>query len=327
MTHRSILVAVVATFSLFAVHAQEVSGYGYLEMPVSARVLALGGTSISIVEPDLSLAEQNPALLCPQMEGQMVLAYTNYMAGIQMGYAAYADRFLEVGAWSAAMRFVDYGHFDGYDNQGFATGSFSVKDFCLEGAIGYPVNDRLNIGAQAKFLYTSYESYNAFAMGVDLGLNYYNEVTGNSFSMTLTNLGGQFKALYDERKEKLPTQLNLGWSRELLHLPLCVSVTAYHLFDWHHDYLDANGREHSYSNAEQVLNHLIFGLEWTASQHFWLGASYNYRHQRRFSGQGGFLRGVALGTGINYNQFSFQVAYASTNRADGTMTFQLGYTF
>lgn len=327
MTLRRYLLATAAISTIIYVRAQEVSGYGYLELPVSARGLALGGTSISVVEPDMSLAEQNPALLCPQMAGQAVLAYTNYLAGIQMGYAAYADEFLEVGAWSAGMRFVDYGHFDGYDTQGLPTGSFSVKDFCLEGAIGYPLNDRWNIGAQAKLLYTSYESYNAFAMGVDLGLNYYNEVSGNSFSMTVTNLGGQFKSLYEERKQHLPAQLNLGWSRELQHLPLCISVTAYHLFDWDQEYVDGNGHKNEFSNAEMVLNHLIFGVEWTASDYFWLAASYNYRHQRRFSGQGGFLRGVALGAGLSYRAYNFQVGYASSNLADGTLTFQLGYTF
>lgn len=324
---RRTIPAVIATLSMISVRAQEVSGYGYLELPASARALALGGTNISVVEPDLSLAEQNPALLCPQMEGQMVLAYTNYNAGIQMGYAAYADKFLEVGAWSAAMRFVDYGHFDGYDVQGLSTGAFSVKDFCLEGAVGYPLNDRWNIGAQAKLLYTAYESYTAFAMGVDLGLNYYNEVTGHSFSATLTNLGGQFKSLYEERRQHLPAQLNLGWTQELQHLPLCITVTAYHLFDWDQDYVDGNGQKQSFSNMEQVLNHLIFGVEWMATRHFWLAASYNYRHQRRFSGQGGFLRGLALGTGLSYKAFNFQLGYASTNLADGTMTFQLGYTF
>ncbi len=327
MTLRRFIFAFTAVVSITVVRAQEVSGYGYLELPVSARGLALGGTSISVVEPDLSLAEQNPALLCPQMEKQAVLAYTNYLAGIQMGYAAYAGRFMEVGGWSAGMRFVDYGHFDGYDTQGLPTGSFSVKDMCLEGAIGYPLNDRWNIGAQMKFLYTSYESYNAFAMGVDLGLNYYDDASGNSFSLTVTNLGGQFKSLYEESKQKMPTQVNLGWSRELLHLPLCVSVTAYHLLDWDHGYVDGNGQKQTFSGAEQVLNHLIFGVEWTASQNFWLAASYNYRHQRRFSGQGGFLRGVALGAGLSFRSYSFQMGYASTNLADGTMTFQLGYTF
>ncbi len=327
MTNRRYLTALAASLTFIFIRAQEVSGYGYLELPVSARGLALGGTSISVVEPDLSFAEQNPALLCPQMEKQAILAYTNYLAGIQMGYAAYADRFLEVGGWSAAMRFVDYGHFDGYDSQGLSTGSFSVKDLCLEGAIGYPLNDRWNIGAQTKFLYTSYESYNAFAMGVDLGLNYYNDVSGNSFSLTLTNLGGQFKSLYEESKQKLPTQLNVAWSHELLHLPFCISVTAYHLLDWNQEYVDGNGQKQKFSASEQVLNHLIFGLEWTAAQNFWLAAGYNYRHQRRFSGQGGFLRGLSMGAGLKYNSFNFQAGYASTNLADGTLTLQLGYTF
>ena len=318
--------AVVAV-SCTSVSAQDLTGYGYLELPVSARALALGGTSISVVEPEMSLAEQNPSLLCPEMAKQAIVSYTRYMGDVNMGYAAYAGRFLSVGGWSVGMRYIDYGDFSGYDEQGLSTGSFGVKDMSLQMALGYPVNDRLRVGAQAKFLYTSYESYSAFAMGVDLGLNYYNEATGNSLSLTATNLGGQFKPLYEERKEHLPTQLNLGWSSELQHLPLCVSVTAYHLLDWDHDYVDGSGAKHSFKNSEMVLNHLIFGVEWTAAEHFWLAASYNYRNQRRFAGQGGFLRGLGLGAGINYRQLALQLAYASVHAGDGTMTFQFTYTF
>jgi len=321
----AVMVAVIIGSS--ASYSQDISGYGYLELPVSARGLALGGTSISIVEPEMSLAEQNPSLLCPEMAGQATISYTRYMGDVNLGYAAYAGRFLEVGGWSVGMRYIDYGNFSGYDEQGFSTGSFGVKDMSLQGAIGYPINDKLRVGAQAKFLYTSYESYSAFAMGVDLGLNYYNEATGNSISLTATNLGGQFKALYEERKESLPTQLNVGWSSELQHLPLCISVTAYHLLDWDHDYVDGSGVKHSFKDAEMVFNHLIFGAEWTASEHFWLAASYNYRNQRRFSGQGGFLRGVGIGGGINYRQLAFMMSYASAHAGNGTMTFQFNYTF
>lgn len=318
------------TFALIGaevVCAQNTSGYGYLEVPVSARVWALGGTNISVVEPEMSLAEQNPALLCPEMEGQMALNYTRYYGDINMGYAGYAGRFLEEGGWSAGMRFIDYGDFRGYDEQGISTGGFGVKDLSLQGAVGYPVNERLRIGAQAKFLYSSYESYSAFAMGVDLGMNYYDETTGNSFSITATNLGGQFKALFEERKESMPTQLNVGWSRELQHLPLCLSVTGYHLLDWKHDFRDGNGVVQEFKDAEMVLNHLIFGLEWTASEHFWLAASYNYRNQRRFIHQGGFLRGIALGAGINHRSMSVQLAYASVHAGNGTLSFQFNYTF
>ena len=218
------LVATSAFLLVTAVSfSQDITGYGYLEQPVSARGLALGGTSISVVEPEMSMAEQNPSLLCPEMAGQVAISYTRYMGDVNLGYAAYAGRFLEVGGWSVGMRFIDYGDFHGYDEQGISTGSFGVKDMSLQGAIGYPVNDRLRVGAQAKFLYTSYESYSAFAMGVDLGLNYYNEASGNSISLTATNLGGQFKALYEERKEHLPTQLNVGWSSELQLISSSVS--------------------------------------------------------------------------------------------------------
>ncbi len=322
-----LLAMVACLFGFAASYSQDITGYGYLDLPVSARGLALGGTSISVVEPELSLAEQNPSLLCPEMARQVAISYTRYMGDVNLGYAAYCGRFLEVGGWSVGMRFIDYGDFSGYDEQGISTGSFGVKDMSLQGAVGYPINDRLRVGAQAKFLYTSYESYSAFAMGVDLGLNYYNEATGNSLSLTATNLGGQFKPLYEERKEKLPTQLNLGWSSELQHLPLCVSMTAYHLLDWDHDYVDGSGTRHSFKDSEMVFNHLIFGVEWTASDHFWLAASYNYRNQRRFSGQGGFLRGVGLGAGVNYRQLAFMMAYASAHAGDGTMTFQFNYSF
>ena len=316
-----------APLCLASVQAQTTAGYGYLELPVSARAAALGGTCLSVVEPEMSLAEQNPALLCPEMAGQAALSYTRYMGDVNMGYVGYAGRFRRVGGWSVGMRYIDYGDFSGYDEQGIPTGSFGVKDMSLQAAVGYPINDRLRIGAQFKMLYSSYESYNAFAMGVDLGLNYYNEASGTSLSLTATNLGGQFKALYEERKEKLPTELNLGWSTELQHLPFCVTVTACHLLDWDQDYVDGNGEVQTYKTSEMVFNHLIFGAEWTASDHFWLAASYNYRHQREFSGQGGFLRGVALGAGLSYRQLAFQLAYASVHAGSGTLTFQLNYTF
>lgn len=324
--HLMSVVAMLAV-STSSLSAQSTAGYGYLELPVSARAVALGGSSITVVEPEMTLAEQNPALLCPEMAGQMAVSYTRYMGDVNMGYAGYAGRFLEVGGWSVGMRFIDYGDFQGYDEQGIHTGSFGVKDMSLQSAVGYPINDQLRIGAQAKMLYTSYESYSAFAMGVDIGLNYYNDATGTSLSVTATNLGGQFKSLYEERKEHLPTQLNVGWSSELQHLPFIVSVTACDLLDWDYDFVNGHGVVQRYKDEELVLSHLIFGLEWNLSDSFWLAASYNYRHQRSFISQGGFLRGIALGAGINYKRTSIQAAYASAHAGDGTLTMQFNYTF
>ena len=48
----------------FRAVAQEVGQYGFLEIPVSARASALGGCALSVVEPETSLIDQNPGLLC-----------------------------------------------------------------------------------------------------------------------------------------------------------------------------------------------------------------------------------------------------------------------
>lgn len=309
-----------------ASNGQEVGEYGFLKLPVSTHAAALGGSCVSVVEPDLALSDQNPALLCPEMSGQVALSYMNYVSDINLGYAAYAGRMLTDGTWTVGMRYVNYGDFEGYDEHGVATGSFSAKDIVANVGLGYPINDRWRCGAVTRFIYSKYDCYSAFAIGVDVGLNYYNEVAGRSFSVVLSNLGGQLKKM-EERTQHLPTQLTVGISKEVEHLPFCLTLTAYDLLDWDKEYIDGSGNMHEYNNGEQLLNHLIFGLEWMAADNFYLAAAYNYRRQREFSGTGGFLRGMSFGGGFKYRSWSLQCAYARYNAVDGSLNLGLSYQF
>lgn len=316
----------IACLSLQMAESQEVGEYGFLELPVSAHAAALGGISISVVEPEASLADQNPALLCPEMTGQLSLSYMNYVSDINLGYASYTGLFRDEGAWQLGVRFVNYGDFDGYDENGFQTGTFGAKDIAFQGGIGYPINDRWRIGAAARAIYSKYECESAFALGVDVGLNYYNEGSGRSFSVTVSNLGGQLKKM-ENRRCSLPTQLTLGVTKEVEHLPFCFSLTGIHLLDWKQNYRTSDGSTHEYSNGEQILNHLLWGVEWIASENFYLAGAYNFRRQREFSGDGGFLRGLSFGAGFNWRQLRCQVSYASYNAVDGSLLVGIGYTF
>lgn len=305
---------------------QEVGEYGFLELPVSSHAAALGGTAISIVEPEAALADQNPALLCPEMSRQVSLSYMNYVSDINLGYASYTGDFLTEGAWQAGFRFVNYGDFAGYDESGVSTGSFGAKDIAFQMGVGYPINDRWRIGGAMRALYSAYEDYTAFALGVDVGLNYYNEGTGRSISMVLSNLGGQLKSL-ENRHCSLPTQLSFGITKEVEHLPFCFSLTAVDLLDWHQNYISSTGQEHKYSNSEQLINHLLWGVEWIASENFYVAGGYSYRRQREFSGDGGFLRGLSLGAGLKWRQCQIHCSYASYNSVDGSLLINFAYTF
>lgn len=321
-----VLCLTMTSLSFPMAFSQEVGEYGFLELPVSAHAAALGGTSISVVEPEAALADQNPALLCREMSGQLSLSYMNYISDINLGYASYTGTFREEGAWQMGVRFVNYGDFDGYDESGVSTGTFGAKDIAFQGGIGHPINDRWRIGASARAIYSKYECESAFAIGVDVGLNYYNEAAGRSFSVVLSNLGGQLKKM-ENRRCNLPTQLTVGVTKEVEHLPFCFSLTGIHLLDWDLGYRSSDGQDHEYSGGEQILNHLLWGVEWIATDNFYVAGAYNFRRQREFSGDGGFLRGLSFGAGLNWRQLKCQVSYASYNVVDGSLLFSLGYQF
>lgn len=307
--------------------AQNLSGYEIFNLPASARVMALGGTNISVVEPELSLSDQNPALLCSDMSSQIAVSYANYSTSVNTFYGSYANNLPNSGTWSAGIRYVNFGQFQGYDEGGVKTSTFTAQDIALQGAVAYPLNDYWRVGSQLRVIYSSYERYKAWALGVDLGINYYNDQTGTSFSLTATNIGGQIKALHENGRQSMPTQMAIGFTRELKRLPLCVSITAHRLLDWDNSYVDGSGIEQKYSNGEMIFNHLIFGLEWIITDNIYLATAYNYRNQRRFSGQGGFLRGLSIGGGIKWRKFDFQVAYASYNTTSGTLNLQVNYAY
>lgn len=324
--NKKIFLIVFCFFVIEVTFSQEVGEYGFLQLPVSAHSGALGGSAISIVEPEAALADQNPSLLCPQMVGQASFSFMKYLSGTNLGYASYTGNFYQEGAWQAGIRFVDYGHFDGYDEDGSATGSFGAKDIAFQVGVGYPINESWHIGGTLRAIYSKYESCSAFAMGVDIGLNYYDEGIGRSFSVVLSNVGGQLKSL-ENRRCNLPTQLSIGVSKEVEHLPFCFTMTAIDLFDWHQEYINRMGEKHKYKNAEHVLNHLLLGIEWIPTENFYLASAYSYRRQREFSGDGGFLRGLSLGTGLKWGVTDIQCSYSSYNAEDGSLQFSFAYKF
>lgn len=303
MTKSHSAVKMLSLMSLFLIlhsvgaRAQEVGGYGFLKIPVSPRAAALGGTLVSVVEPEASLADQNPALLCPEMINEISVSYINYVSDVNLGYASYTGKFLAEGAWQGAVRYVDYGSFAGYDEEGVFSGNFTAKDIAISGSVGYPINDRWNVGGTVRGIITNYESYSAFALGVDVGINYYNEAVGRSLSLVATNLGGQIKRL-DERYQKLPTQIAVGWTEEFEHLPICLSLTAHDLLDW----------------DRKFIKHISIGVEWIINENLFFGGGYNFDN-------------FSVGGGFKYRSWNFQCSYARYNSLDGSLNLGLSYKF
>ena len=57
------------------------TAYNFLNTTTSAHAYGLGGTNISIIDDDIFLYEQNPALMGPEIDMQLGFNYMRYLVG------------------------------------------------------------------------------------------------------------------------------------------------------------------------------------------------------------------------------------------------------
>ncbi len=178
------------------------SAYNWLNITSSSKIYGLGGLNISLVDDELQSSDQNPALLGPEMSGQIAVNYMRYLGGSNLAGARYAHSAGEHGAWSAGLQYFGYGSITETLPDGSTVGTFSPKDVAFTGTYSHDITDRLRGGIAMKFLYSSYADFSAFAISTDLGINYFDPERDMSLSLVVANLGGQVKRFsesYDRR--------------------------------------------------------------------------------------------------------------------------------
>ena len=96
--------------------------YQFLNLVTSPRQAALGGKTLTIYDNDVNQVHFNPATINPEMDNQLALNYGSYFGEVSYGTASYAytyDRHLQT--FQVGVNYVNYGKFDGYDENGTAT--------------------------------------------------------------------------------------------------------------------------------------------------------------------------------------------------------------
>src|SRR5690606_24648387 len=132
MNHKVLLAFLLFTTSLVSAQIGGRSTYQFLNLVNNPRMAALGGKVVTNYDYDPVQAIWNPASINPEMDNQLSLNYTNYIGDINYGTASYAylwDRRTQV--LHAGVTYVNYGKFDGYDELGNPTSSFSGGEVAL----------------------------------------------------------------------------------------------------------------------------------------------------------------------------------------------------
>ncbi len=285
----------------------------FLRLPMSAHVSALGGDNISIPDDDASLLFHNPALISNVTDKSLALSYMNYMEGVNVGGATFVKAWGERATWGVQAMYIDYGEMKQTTADNVQIGEVSAKEVMVGATLSYLLTDRIAGGVSTKLISSHIAGYSALAVGVDLGLNYYDDETLLSVSAVARNLGGQVKAFEDEF-EKLPFDLQLGVSKQLVGAPLRFSATMTRLNSW----------------DDRFINHLVVGADLLLSQQIFLAAGYNFRRADEMKisdGEGESSHGAALslGAGLQLERFKLQVAYANYHVSTASLLFNVSY--
>jgi hypothetical protein len=297
--------------------------YEFLNLPISARVSALGGNLISTRDNDLNVAIVNPSLLTDSMSNNVTFSYVNYFADVNYGYVAYARKFEKLGNFSAGIQYLDYGDFLRTDATGMINGSFGAQEMSLN--IGYSRNildSNLYVGATVKTIYSQLDTYTSWGSALDLGAIYVRPKKNFALAAVVKNIGRQWTTYVDGNKEKLPFEVQIGFTKKPKHVPFRLSVTYENLERWDLTYIDpANPpltedpltgepiKVNKYKVfGDKLMRHIVIGGEFIITKNFFLRAGFNY--QRRKELKIPEKRGAAgMSFGFGFRVYKFHISY------------------
>ncbi len=303
--------------------------YQFLNLMSSPRQAALGGKVITNVDYDVTQALYNPATINIEMDNQLALNYANHLGDIRYGTAAYAytvDRRTQT--FHAGVTYINYGNFEGYDENGNSTGDFTGNEAAL--SIGYALQIGFSdfyAGANIKLISSKLEQYSSFGAALDFGVIYINEYLDFNAALVVRNIGTQLTT-YAGLNEPLPFEIDFGMSQTLENVPIRWHLTFENLQQWPiatanparaTTDLNGNQTQEEVGFLSQLIRHTLLGVELFPNKGFNLRLGYSFRRaeelriieQRNFSG-------LSFGIGLKFNKLRFSYTHARYSLASNT---------
>ena len=314
------------------------SVYQFLNLITSPRQAALGGKTITIYDEDVNQVHFNPAVINADMDNHLALNYGSYYGDVSYGTASYAysyDRHIQT--FQAGVNYINYGKFDGRDENGNQTAEFTGNEVALSLAYAYAIpNTNLHLGTSAKIISSKLESYSSFGGALDLGALYIDETNKTNYALVARNIGTQFTT-YSGTNEKLPFEILFGISKQLENVPIRWHLTFENLQQWQVAFsnpartinsIDGGSTPEKVTFFNNAMRHIVFGAELFPTKGFNFRLGYNFRRgeelrvldQRNFSG-------ISLGFGLKVNKIKFNYSYSRYTLAANTSLFGITINF
>lgn len=309
------------------------SVFQFLNLTSSSRQVALGGEVLTLID-DVNQPIWNPAVINAELDKQLSLNYTSYLADINIGSVSYAHvisrRF---GTIHGSIKYLDYGTLIEADEFGNETGTFRASDIAI--SAGYAFNlpwTNVYMGFNVKLINSTISNFTSNGIAADVGIMYYSPYKDYSFTIVARNMGAQIQS-FDGTTERLPFKVAVGASYKLKYVPLRWHVTFDNAQQWNvavpnpsnqTSDLEGNITPEKISFFTNAIRHFVVGAELFPDSAINLRAGYNFRRAAELRLQNArTFSGISLGFGIKMNKLRFNYAFSRYHAATNTSTFSL----
>ena len=310
-------------------------GYAFLGIAPTAKAAALGGLLPQNGSEDAAAMLYNPA--GHATSGIASVGYNPFGGRFRYStVAAMADAWQ--GTAGAAVQFIDYGTFAGFDPAGNATGTFRanayVATFNYSRALG-----PFRYGANFKMAGSSIEAYNSFGIGADIGFAYKHPKKNFSAGLCLQNMGATLQRFTPDGDRSWPFQIHAGASYKFEHMPVRFFATTQQLQRWDIVYLDPrynvvidpSGQQQPQRKpwTEKLFRHVAIGAELSLGKSVLVRGGYNHllRKEMKLAEGSAGAAGYSFGVGLKLKKMQLDYTHMLVSSSGGANFINLSYAF
>jgi len=312
-----------------------------LLIPVGARYLGMGGSSIAAVQGIESIYWNPAGLARSSHSANAMFSQMRHISDINVSYVAVSATFGGLGTLGFSLKSLDIGDIVVTTEEApDGTGAIINPQFVTVGlTYSRALSDRVNVGATFNIVSEGIDRVGASGFAVDAGVQYSNvgQITGLSLGVAVKNLGpamqysgsGLFRTSQPNGVDRASTPLQVVAQKDELPTTLEIGM-AYAVPFGTKSKVDLTTMYQDNNFLEDVSR---FGVEYSYNETFFLRGGYNISPDAPEDavGEKSYIYGLTLGAGLHYElptiAIDLNYAYRDLAFFDGSHVFSIALGF
>lgn len=278
----------------------------FMDVPQVTRLSGSGGMHVASGATCPAMVFHNPACVADSASGIVGLTVAPVTEGIFYASTAYTYELQNIGTLTAGLLHANYGEFDRTDSEGAEMGTFSAHETALYLSLSRRLAPWLRLGATFKPAFSKMDDETAVALAMDFGANLTFADGRMNVGAVIRNAGALVKRYTPgDTRKSLPLDVKVTLAYKPEHAPFRFLLTAKDLTE-----LDLTTSGQKIDVGDNILRHMLIGLEFVPMRAFYFSVGYDQRRRREMTdSEAGGMAGISWGVGLNVAKISIEYSH------------------